>query len=487
MAITLGLDAALLRRVATDADVVSNLAEASTKSGVMVGSFGKFFQVASAVKPFTTGEADASILRYFSAMEPSVLSKFLVFAGSYLAPFMKTVVSDHAKLKMMADASAMVNFESIIHLMSNTDPAFPAAKAQCRDKIAPRVEKIFTFPLHVLKRFLAVADPAVLKAYTPTAASVAKALCEGDFDSILSLMNKDKFRFDSPLDVAAEIAKDNAEKVVDVQNAKIAKMTASIEGNAHIVEDQAEKVRDLTAQAKQKGEEANDAIAQGNAAVTSANGNLKTAKMHERNALKAGKAALEASKQLATDMPKVQAAVKAVKGAGDTTQEQAAKAEESKEAPTPREQSLNGPIGGHGAALSAPVAAATGISASATGTSAGATGPGATGGATGATGAAQAATPAAKVSSAEVIEMKKEKTEAKKAQDIASAAKILAAKQNKAAHGQKQEYDARISRAESDLTKCGALLAQSQALSSSKVRLPSPVHVCVCCVDFAQT
>ena len=328
MAITLGLDAALLRRVATDADVVSNLAEASTKNGVMVGSFGKFFQVASAVKPFTTGEADASILRYFSAMEPAVLSKFLVFAGSYLAPFMKTVVSDHAKLKMMADASAMVNFESIIHLMSNPDPAFPAAKAQCRDKIAPRVEKIFTFPLHVLKRFLAVADPAVLKAYAPTAASVAKALCEGDFDSILSLMNKDKFRFDSPLDVAAEIAKDNAEKVVDVQNAKIAKMTASIEGNAHIVEDQAEKVRDLTAQAKQKGEEANDAIAQGNAAVTSANGNLKTAKMHERNALKAGKAALEASKQLATDLPKVQAAVKAVKVAGDKTQVEAKKAEE---------------------------------------------------------------------------------------------------------------------------------------------------------------
>ena len=200
-----------------------------------------------------------------------------------------------------------------------------------------------------------------------------------------------------------------------------------------------------------------------------------------------GKITAQASKQLATAMPKVQAAVKAVKVAGDTTQEQAAKAEESKEAPTPREQSLNGPIGGHGAAPSAPVAAATGISASATGTSAGATGPGATGGATGATGAAQAATPAAKVSSAEVIEMKKEKTEAKKAQDIASAAKILAAKQNKAAHGQKQEYDARISRAESDLTKCGALLAQSQALSSSKVRLPSPVHVCVCCVDFAQT
>ena len=157
-------------------------------------------------------------------------------------------------------------------------------------------------------------------------------------------------------------------------------------------------------------------------------------------------------------------------------------------APTPREQALKGPVGGHGAAPSAPVAgalSATGISASATGTSAGATGAtGATGGATGATGAAQAASaPAAKVSPVEVIEMKKAKTEAEKAQDIASAAKILAAKQNKAAHGQKQEYDARISRAESDLTKCGALLAQSQALSSSKVRLPSPecMFVCVCC------
>ena len=214
-------------------------------------------------------DSDQAVLRHFSAVSSSQLDTFMAAleGKGIMSPFVSIIAGDNAKLRLMGESQSVAAFAAMHKIMVNETVGRPFAQVECPRRTPERLALLLRSPVAVITRFLDVANPAVLSVFPPASASLAKALCEQDFERVVGIMMLDKYRAASPMEALAEIAKDRAEKIVHASQARIASATKDVAAASDTVQEQATIVKNMTATARERAEEAAQAVADGNAAV----------------------------------------------------------------------------------------------------------------------------------------------------------------------------------------------------------------------------